>query len=64
LLNLWYQRNGEKTMPLISTNYGEQMIETQEVEKVGATWNRISGLEILHKKWVDKMYQRNCIVDK
>jgi hypothetical protein len=40
------------------------MIETQEVEKVGAKWNRIVGIEILHKKWVDKMYQRNCIVDK
>ncbi len=64
MLNLWYQRNGKKTMPLISIDYGKQMIETQEVEKVGAKWNRILGLEILHKKWVDTMYQRNCIVDK
>jgi hypothetical protein len=41
LLNLRYQRNGKKMMPLTNTNYGEQMIETQEVEKVGEKWDMI-----------------------
>ncbi len=36
----------EKIMPLISTNYGKQMIETQEVEKVGTKWNMILRSEI------------------